>query len=213
MDNYDLKTGARRSEFRELLIPPLAGWVLYFLIGALVLVVINSHSFWQFTTNHIIGSPDEVGVAGYSDVLRPVFNFTDKLNTPLLMLFWGIVGLVVYFFVSLVEQILSIAKTETQRSKYLQGGILPIRGYWKSTFQANLLFIALLTCWLIFFMFYIEAALPWFSKLLFSGIYYQLSPIKLLLEITGSLLGNMLCIFLFLALSKLLHNSWTSVRS
>lgn len=213
VDGYDVKTGEHRQTVSESIFPPLSGWLLYFLVSVMILILVNFRVLWRLSINHVLGPSGGVDSIIHDSVLNPIFNFADKLNRPLLMLFWGLIGLVVYFFIHGFERLLSAINLQFRKSGYLQGGVKRIHNYWSGTIRDDFIFVTILIFWLLFFMFYVNAALPWFSKLLLTGVYTPISHLKLLAEVLLGLIGNTICIYLVVLITKLLHNSWSEVRS
>ncbi len=211
MVNYQAEHSSSKERLMEFLLPsPLVG-TLYFLVSTLELVFINIHSVWQFAFNHILGTPQEAGVADYSIVTNPVFSFLGKLNTPLLLIFWGAIGALVYGLIYTVQKVVSVAEEEVKESQYLEGGVLPGKNYWHSEMRANLIFILILISWFSYLMVYFQLLMPWLSKVLITGLYNSVLW-KSALEILGVLVGNTLALFGLLLVGRLLLESWHSIR-
>lgn len=209
--DYHPGKNSLKTQLKEFFLPSPFVWLLYFLISGLVVVIVNFQTLWHIAANYILGPASEVGAADYSLIFNPFFKFTDKLDTPLLMLFWAMIGGAVYVIIFFFEQFFSIANAEVQESEYLVGGISSQKNYWQRTVKMDLFLILLIIGWIGYIMVYVQLLLPWVSRMLIHGIdswSFQKSP----LAIVGSLLLNTLAVYLFLLVRQLLVRVWRLVR-
>jgi len=206
VSEYHSASSLRQHKVRSFFIPPLVVWLLYALISLIVLLFLNLNVLWE----NFLGHPLTVSeVTTLSDKFA---SFQDRLGTPIVMLFWLFIGAITYTIIWLAENVLFIAKTEVEESKYVARAPDMKQRYWESTIESNLFLFLIVLLWVSLIAFYLRFLLPAFSQLFTSALYS--SPVhQRFLNIVVAVVGNTLAIYLLLLMRRVITLSWNTSRS
>jgi hypothetical protein len=205
MPNYQTGSGIEERRTRSWL-PPPAAWMLYIVFSIILLALLNfnalSHQVWQQQF-----SPND-----FAPVTDRFIHFQDKLAVPAVMLFWVGIGILTYAFIWLAQNIFFIAKSESAQSKYLTGGYVPQKSYWRNAIKSNSFLVILIILWVLSVAIYLRYLMPGFSQLFHEGLYGGTTAHRLI-NVSAATLGNSLVIYVFWLLSHLLANAWRANRA
>jgi hypothetical protein len=205
MKEYHSGSSLRQHRVKNLFVPPLLVWLLYALISLIILAFLNLNVFWQ----SVLGHP--LTVSEVTTLSDRFLEFQDRLGTPIVMLFWLFIGAVTYTIIWLVENVLFIAKTEVEESKYIYRSPILQHQYWEITIKSNLFLFFIVLLWVSFIALYLRLLLPTFSHFFQSGFYDE-SIYQRFLGVIVAMIGNTLVIYLLMLLRRIITYSWSANR-
>ena len=195
----------REHRLKKFFLVPFLVWILYALISLTMLSLINIVAVWRF----LLGEPIAV-----SDIVLLTDRFSafqDRLGTPVVMAFWLFIGAITYTIIWLLENVVFIAKTEVEESQYVYGSSGLQKRFLESTITSNLFLIFVALVWVSFIAVYLRLLLPLSSQLFHNGL--SGGPLyQRFLEVTAAIIGNMLAIYVFLLLRRILTYLWRANR-
>ena len=205
MADYHSGSNLRQHSVKNLLLPSKLTALLYFLISLILLTLLNLPAFGQLFTLGPI-------TAGDLGPLTEEFSaFQDKLSTPLVMLFWLIIGAAVYTTIWLSENVFFIAKSEVDASRFVTTNSSIKRAYLQSALASNLFLILMVLVWASFIALYLRLLLPVFSDLFHDSLFS--APVyERLAALFAAVLGNTLCVYFILLMRRVITYSWRANR-
>ncbi len=207
-----LRDTAQTMKNYKNLMPSYSLAVLYIVVGCLLLVLADFNNLWQYFLNRAALSPMAITQTEYASVTKPIFDFTDKLNLPLLMLFWGLFGIVVYVIIFGLRSTFFAVSSELKKADYLQGGLAPQKHYWQSRLSSIGVFVALFGCWVVYTALFFRLILPNLAKLLSFSLLAP-SLVNSLADVFGSIILSSIALYALVALLQLLKYDWQTVRT
>lgn len=185
------------------------GTVVYWLSGLILVTIMNAHALWELIVGSTAGSVSASDIMPLSDKL---LNFQSKFNLPLLMLFWGAFGLVVYGFVWFIVTVMNIGRDQSAEASYLKSGVAPQTSYWQGRLQANLIFLVIFVASLFYFYCLVRLMLPWGATLFHHGLNHG-QVWRRVGDIVSSSLVVALGLFGLVVARRILIQAWRSIKS
>ena len=179
--------------------------IFYAVLATVLLFVINVHTVWQFTSSHLLGNTAPSNI-DYSSITAPVFNYLDKLGTPVLMVFWVILGTASYSLAIFVQTAISSVYKETKEAAYVRPPTYQKR-YWQDIWENNLLLVGLIASWTVSIFIFFQLLLPRFSKLLNQSLDAGTLE-RRAGYLASAIILTAICLFLIVKLSQLLKQGW-----
>lgn len=205
MSGYRSGSSIAQHRIRQILLPSTLVLLLYLLISVIALVFLNINALWRLLLGQPISSGD------IAPLTEEFSTFQDRLSIHIVMLFWLFIGAITYTAIWLLENVVFIAKTEVENSRYVTRNPAAKSRYWQSALASNLFLLLMALLWASFIALYLRLLLPalsdFFSRALFSD------PVQeRFLYIAAAVLGNAAAIYVFLLMSRFITMSWRASR-
>lgn len=176
-------------------------WVIYALISVLLFLMLNTPTLWRL----VLG--DDITIQAAAPLTDKLVQAADNLATPIVFLFWLLLGVIAYLIIWLLENFVFIAKTEVTEAAYRRGGLTPHKQYWSSALLSNLFLLTAVLVWVGGIAVYIQSLLPqfteWFQEGLVNGsLTYRLTTILAAVALNSG------AIYLILLLKRTLVLAW-----
>lgn|GEM_PF-4912552 len=205
MTDYHSGSTLRQHRQKDFFVPTKLVWLLYAIISLVVLILLNAAAIVQVFLVQPVTAQELVPL---TDKLS---QFQDKLNTPIVMIFWLFIGAATYTIIWLAENVLFIARTQVAESQYVARSPTARQQYWQSAVASNVFLVFIVLLWVSFIAFYLRVLLPTFATLFHKGLYS--APVyQRFVDILAAILGNIVAIYIILLLRRLITQSWRANR-
>jgi len=212
-ENRSYNTGRLTVTSRKFLLPSWPKILLYILVGALLMMLLNARAIWdQFNNNVLIPTGAGSTTLSLKQAGWAQRTFDGVLNGRLAqVIFWALAGCAVYVCIWFVINIFTNIRNDIVADEFVHPGNYSRRGYWESVL-ARKGFLAAVIVTFIGFTFALLRVLPSLATLFLSALQpFKLSPSAG--EVIGTVLAAAFLVYVLVLLAHIAFNTWRSIYS
>lgn len=196
------------SEFRR---PGWAEILIYLLCGLVLVMLVNIRTLGEAISNSV--QTTAIDTSKIIDL--KLVELGDHINSllsgrPGQMLFWAIVGCLIYVLIWLSQNFLINIRNDVVSDKYMHPKSYESTSYWQGVIAHKIFFGAVIVTFLLYCYFAVIIFIPVLSKI----FYYAALNFKLLsstLELLIIIIFSAIVIYVGVFLAKLISHSWKSI--
>lgn len=207
MEKNTATPGSARAKNQPLKLSFLS--VIFYLLAAFVIIaLLNLKVIWHFVLGSSTAIDNQANLVPLTDDL---VRFLGRLSAPILMIFWAAFGAAVYGFIWLAQNVIFTVEKQVEESRYLKGGVVPVKNYWHRILTSNLAFAGALVAWLFYATVFLAFLLPMASKLFFVAFYEPSTP-RQVLDVVGAVLSTAVALYVLRLSQYFLRFAWRASR-
>ncbi len=190
---------------RQYLLPGMAQVVLYLILSAMVLLALNAHNIWRYISDQILIPQTDLGPSSNNDWIGRGWHFLTH-GVWLQILFWILVGCLVYIFIWFVGNIVANIRNDIVADDYKHPASYNRFKFWESVLARKTFFGVSALLLIIYFVFFIRLA-SLLAELCYSAVtnFEWATSSK---DLLGALISCAVLIYLLVLLAHITANAW-----
>jgi len=201
------------NELKQFFIPSGLGIILYFLSGAVLLAALNARALWKYFAGISVGSSASANTL-LSQKVHDLGAFVDSVLSGRVsqIVFWSLVGCVVYIAIWLVKNVIVGLENDVIASRFVHPRQYNKITYWGSVLAHKIFFVCGVALFIVYTSLGIEFILPLMTRVFYLAV-TNFTPRISLSNIAAMILCGGLVIYVWVLMTHILINSWRWIIS